>query len=147
MPDKSNRRNRGPSFGRMNRQKNMKRVKALRDSGQLKRDNPLSKLRDSVKGALSSLSRKTDSSATRVIQGPKIKQLSSPTAKEAGNKLIQTGKAASKPAANKPVNSNSKDAKYTAKQREDLARLDRISPGLAKRKRARLDSLLNRAAK
>jgi len=52
-----------------------------------------------------------------------------------------------KPIANQPVNSNSNDAKYTAKQREKLAKLDRLSPGLAKRERARLDSLLKRAAK
>ena len=52
-----------------------------------------------------------------------------------------------KPVANQPVNPNAKDAKYTAKQREKLAKLDRLSPGLAKRERARLDSLLNRAAK
>ena len=52
-----------------------------------------------------------------------------------------------KPIANQPVNSDSNDAKYTAKQREKLAKLDRLSPGLAKRERARLDSLLNRAAK
>ena len=52
-----------------------------------------------------------------------------------------------KPTANQPVNPNSNDAKYTAKQREKLAKLDRLSPGLAKRERARLDSLLKRAAK
>jgi len=52
-----------------------------------------------------------------------------------------------KPIANKPVNSNSNDSKYTAKQREKLAKLDRLSPGLAKRERARLDSLLKRATK
>ena len=90
MPDKSNRRNRGPSFGRMNRQKNMKRVKALRDSGKLKRDNPLSKLHNSIKGALSSLGRKKDSSATRKIQGPKTKAMSKPTPKQAGEKLMTT---------------------------------------------------------
>jgi len=51
-----------------------------------------------IKDAGKSLSRGTkDLSATRVIQGPKTKQLSSPTAREAGNKLIQTGKAAPKP--------------------------------------------------
>lgn len=98
MPNKSKRKISGPSFNRMDRQKNMKRVKALRDSGQLKKGNPLSKLQDSIKGALGSLSRKTDSSATRKIQGPKIKQLSSPTAKQAGNKLIKTGQATVKKA-------------------------------------------------
>ena len=96
MPNKSKRKITPSSF-RMNSRENMKRVKALRDSGKLTRDNPLAKLHNSIKGALSSLSRKTDSSATRVIQGPKIKQLSSPTAQEAGNKLIKTGQAASKP--------------------------------------------------
>ena len=92
MPNQSKRKISGPSFNRMDRQKNMKRVKALRDSGQLKKGNPLSKLQDSIKGALGSLSRKTDSSATRKIEGPKTKRLSSPTAQQAANKLIQTGK-------------------------------------------------------
>ena len=147
MPNQSKRKISGPSFGRMDRQKNMKRVKALRDSGQLKRDNPLSKLHNSIKGALGSLSRKTDSSSTRVIQGPKVKQLSPPTAQQAANKLIKAGQGAvKKTTPSRPVNSNSKDAQYTAKQREDLARLDKISPGLAKRKRARLDALLKRSA-
>ena len=51
-----------------------------------------------IKDAGKSLSRGTkDLSATRVIQGPKIKQLSSPTAQEAGNKLIKTGQGKSKP--------------------------------------------------
>lgn len=51
-----------------------------------------------IKDAGKSLSRGTkDLSATRVIQSPKTKQLSSSTAKEDGNKLIQTGQAASKP--------------------------------------------------
>ena len=44
------------------------------------------------KGVFSFLSRKTDSSATRKIEGPKTKRLSSPTAQQAANKLIQTGK-------------------------------------------------------
>ena len=66
--------------------------------------------------------------------------------KSSGIKPVATPKPTT-PVANKPVNSNSKDAKYTAKQREQLARLDRVSPGLAKRERARLNSLLNRAAK
>jgi len=148
MPNQSKRKISGPSFNRMDRQKNMKRVKALRDSGQLKKGNPLSKLQDSIKGALGSLSRKTDSSATRKIEGPKTKRLSSPTAQQAANKLIKTGQGTvKKTTPNRPVNSNAKDVKYTAKQREKLAKLDRLSPGLAKRERARLDSLLNRAAK
>ena len=66
--------------------------------------------------------------------------------KSSGIKPVATPKPP-KPVANQPVNSSSKDAKYTAKQREKLARLDRISPGLAKRERARLDSLLKRARK
>ena len=121
---------------------------AKKKSGKSNRGNPLSKIRDSVKGALGSLSRKTDSSATRKIEGPKTKQLSSPTAQQAANKLIKTGQGTvKKTTPNRPVNSNAKDVKYTAKQREKLAKLDRLSPGLAKRERARLDSLLNRAAK
>lgn len=91
MPNKSKRKISSPSSLRMTPRENMKRVKALRDSGQLKRDNPISKLRDSVKGALGSLSRITDSSATRVTQGPKTKRLSPPTAQQAANKLIKTG--------------------------------------------------------
>ena len=71
---------------------------AKKKSGKSNRGNPLSKIRDSVKGALGSLSRKTDSSATRKIEGPKTKQLSSPTAQQAGNKLIQTGQATVKKA-------------------------------------------------
>ena len=97
MPNQSKRKISGPSFNRMDRQKNMKRVKALRDSGQLKKGNPLSKLQDSIKGALGSLSRKTDSSATRKIEGPKTKRLSSPTAQQAANQLIKAGQGASKP--------------------------------------------------
>lgn len=135
-----------------------KRMKRFRETGSMLKDpskgsslrrdlsqgaSGLKSAFEKIKDAGKSLSRGTkDLSATRVIQGPKTKQLSSPTAKEADNKLIQTGQATVKPAANKFVKSNSKDAKYTAKQREDLARLDKISPGLAKRKRARLDSLL-----
>lgn len=61
-------------------------------AGKSSRGNPISKVADSIKGALSSLSRKTDSSATRKIEGPKTKRLSSPTAQQAANKLIQTGK-------------------------------------------------------
>ena len=97
MPNQSKRKISSPSSLRMDRQKNMKRVKALRDSGKLKRDNPLSKLHNSIKGALGSLSRKTDSSATRKIEGPKTKRLSSPTAQQAANKLIKTGQGKSKP--------------------------------------------------
>ena len=67
-------------------------------AGNSSQGNPISKVADSIKGALGSLSRKTDSSATRKIQGPKIKQLSSPTAKQAGNKLIKTGQATVKKA-------------------------------------------------
>ena len=67
-------------------------------AGKSKRGNPISKVTNSVKGALSLLSRKTDSSATRKIEGPKTKRLSPPTAKQAGNKLIQTGQATVKKA-------------------------------------------------
>ena len=98
MPNQSKRKISSPSSLRMTPRENMKRVKALRDSGQLKRDNPLSKLHNSIKGALGSLSRKTDSSATRKIEGPKTKRLSPPTAKQAGNKLIKTGQATVKKA-------------------------------------------------
>ena len=108
------------------RQERMKRVKALRASGQLKKENPITKLRDSVKGALGSLSRITDSSATRVTQGPKTKRLSPPTAQQAADKLIQTGKAASKPAST----SNKK-----------------LSPVLAGRQRALEARLKKQAAK
>ena len=117
-------------------------------AGNSSRGNPISKVADSIKGALSSLGRKKDSSATRKIEGPKTKRLSSPTAQQAANKLIKTGQGTvKKTTPNRPVNSNAKDVKYTAKQREKLAKLDRLSPGLAKRERARLDSLLKRAAK
>ena len=66
-------------------------------AGKSSRGNPISKVADSIKGALSSLSRKTDSSATRKIEGPKTKRLSSPTAQQAANQLIKAGQGASKP--------------------------------------------------
>ena len=71
---------------------------AKKKAGKSNRGNPVSKIANSIKGALGSLSRKTDSSATRKIEGPKTKQLSSPTAKQAGNKLIKTGQATVKKA-------------------------------------------------
>ena len=49
MPNKFKRKISSPSSLRMTPRENMKRVKALRDSGQLKRDNPLSKLHNSIK--------------------------------------------------------------------------------------------------
>ena len=47
-----------------------------------------------AQGRLPSQIKTKDLSATRVVQGPKIKQLLSPTAKESGNKLIKAGQAA-----------------------------------------------------
>jgi len=82
----------------------------------------------------------------RKAQEAKAAKAAKADKKSSGIKPVATPKPP-KPVANQPVNSNSNDAKYTAKQREKLAQLDRVSPGLAKRERARLDSLLNRAAK
>ena len=91
-----------------------KRMKRFRETGSMLKDpskgsslrrdlsqgaSGLKSAFEKIKDAGKSLSRGTkDLSATRVIQGPKTKQLSSPTAKEAGNKLIQTGQATVKKA-------------------------------------------------
>ena len=78
----------------------------------------------------------------RKAQEAKAAKAAKADKKSSGIKPVATPKPP-KPVANQPVNSNSNDAKYTAKQREKLARLDRVSPGLAKIERARLNSLLN----
>tara|TARA_R110002051_G_scaffold195876_1_gene263777 strand:+ start:63 stop:581 length:519 start_codon:yes stop_codon:yes gene_type:complete len=142
MPNQFKRKISGPSSFRMDRQKNMKRVKALRDSGQLKRDNPLSKLHNSIKGALSSLSRKTDSSATRVKtdssatrvkQGPKVKQLSPPTAQQAANKLIKTGQGAVKKAKFNQLSPYQKSVQTRNESRANAKR-DKLKDSIARAK-------------
>ena len=74
-----------------------------------------------IKDAGRSLSRGTkDLSATRVVQGPKTKELSSPTAQQAGNKLIQASQAVS------TVRSRSSSRRTTASRQRALeARLKR----------------------
>ncbi len=76
------------------------------------------------------------------------------SAQQAGDKLLQTASnlfPKSSPTTakvtSKPVAPKTGDARYTDKQRETLSRLDNVSPGLAKRKRAQLDALLKRAGK
>jgi len=143
--------------------------KKLKDFVSSKNTKGISSRSQTTRGIRASNKRaaaRRDLSSTRVLQGPKIKQLSSPTAKEAGNKLIQAGKAAPKPKpkpkAPSPVMASRQralearrkraaekakekklatarpnDSEFTAKQRTELAKLDKLSPTLARNARAR----------
>ena len=74
--------------------------------------------------------------------------------KQAGDKLLNTAttlfpksSSTTPKVTSKPVAPKTGDARYTDKQRNQLSRLDNVSPGLAKRERARLNALLKRAGK
>lgn len=77
------------------------------------------------------------------------------TPKQAGDKLLQTANSLfpkSSPTIKKAVTPEVTpkkvgDARYTSTQREKLSKLDYVSPGLAKRERARLDALLKKSGK
>jgi len=88
-----------------------------------------------------------------IAKAPQISKRYELTPSQAGDKLLNTAKTlfSEKPtpavAKSNPVIRKTGDARYTDKQRETLSRLDNVSPGLAKRKRAQLDALLKRAGK
>lgn len=76
------------------------------------------------------------------------------SAQQAGDKLLKTASSllpksssTTPKVTSKPLAPKTGDARYTEKQRTQLSRLDKVSPGLAKRERARLDALLKRAGK
>lgn len=89
-----------------------------------------------------------------IAKTPEISKRYELTPKQAGDKLLNTASSlfpksssTSPKVTSKPVAPKTGDARYTAKQRTQLSRLDNVSPGLAKRERARLDALLRRAGK
>jgi len=85
-----------------------------------------------------------------IAKTPEISKRYELTPNQAGDNLLNTAKTLfpkSLPTTPKVTTPKVGDARYTAKQRTQLSRLDNVSPGLAKRERARLDALLRRAGK
>ncbi len=97
----------------------------------------------------------SEDKAQSIAKPAKISKRYELTPKQAGDKLLQTASSLypkslptiKKSTTPKVTPKKVGDARYTSKQREQLSRLDNVSPGLAKRERARLDALLKKAGK